>query len=210
MSRTFSSTGHERLVKFLKQQRKQAGLTQTQVAKRLRRYQSFVTAYESGQKRVDVIELVEIAKAVGFDPQLALQAVTGQFQSSNEKLHLASRKLPNSMQEQLERASATGDKKFLKRVMRNQELMLALDAVRKQRERLKTQEETLQREADTVLAKRYPVLKTTKRKQWERLKTQEETLQREVDAVLAKRYPVLKTIKRHGIHGPNLRKEPRR
>jgi hypothetical protein len=44
-----------------------------ELAKKLKRYQSFITAYESGQKRIDVIELVEIAEAVGFEPEEALR-----------------------------------------------------------------------------------------------------------------------------------------
>jgi transcriptional regulator with XRE-family HTH domain len=41
--------------------RERAGLTQQQVAKRLRKPQSFVSSYERGQRRVDVLELFRIA-----------------------------------------------------------------------------------------------------------------------------------------------------
>jgi transcriptional regulator with XRE-family HTH domain len=75
MSRTFSSARHKALVTFLKQKRKKSGLTQVQVAKRLHRYQSFVTAYESGQKRIDVVELTEIADGIGFHPSEAIRAI---------------------------------------------------------------------------------------------------------------------------------------
>jgi len=34
----------------------------------LRRYQSFVATVESGQRRIDVIEFLDLAEAVGFDP----------------------------------------------------------------------------------------------------------------------------------------------
>ena len=46
----------------------QAELRQADVAMRLKRPQSFVAKYENGERRVDVIEFIEIAEAVGFDP----------------------------------------------------------------------------------------------------------------------------------------------
>jgi len=44
-----------------------------QVAARMGRYQSFVAAIESGQKRIGAVELVEIAEAIGFDPAEAIR-----------------------------------------------------------------------------------------------------------------------------------------
>ena len=75
MSRTFSSSRHEALVKFLKKKRKEAGLTQWDVAQRLRRYQSFITDYERGQKRIDAVELIEICEAIGISPHDALKVI---------------------------------------------------------------------------------------------------------------------------------------
>ena len=46
----------------LKQARLEAGLTQVQVASKLARPQSFVSKIESGERRVDVVELSEMAK----------------------------------------------------------------------------------------------------------------------------------------------------
>lgn len=53
---------------LLKEERKSAGLTQAQLAKKLRRPQSYVSKYERGDRRLDVIELLEIARVIGFDP----------------------------------------------------------------------------------------------------------------------------------------------
>jgi transcriptional regulator with XRE-family HTH domain len=39
-----------------------AGLTQVEVANRLKRPQSFVSKIESGERRVDVVELSELAR----------------------------------------------------------------------------------------------------------------------------------------------------
>jgi transcriptional regulator with XRE-family HTH domain len=76
MSRTLQSPRHEALRAFLVERRKKAGLTQAQIAKRLGRHQSFVAIIESGQRRIDVIELVDLAEAIGFDPHAALRRVT--------------------------------------------------------------------------------------------------------------------------------------
>lgn len=46
----------------------QAGLSQQEVAKRLKRPQSFVSAYESRDRKIDVLEFLRIAKATGADP----------------------------------------------------------------------------------------------------------------------------------------------
>ncbi len=77
MARAFASPGHTALVRYLRQRREGADLTQVQVAKRLGRYQSWVTDVERGRKRIDVIELVAICDAIGFDPVEALRIVQG-------------------------------------------------------------------------------------------------------------------------------------
>jgi transcriptional regulator with XRE-family HTH domain len=56
--------------------RRQAGLTQSAVAKRLRQPQSFVAKYEGGERRVDVIEFLRIAHALDTDPVRLLKLVT--------------------------------------------------------------------------------------------------------------------------------------
>ena len=45
-----------------------AGLTQARLADHLNRPQSFVAKYEGGERRLDVVEFMEVAKAIGFDP----------------------------------------------------------------------------------------------------------------------------------------------
>jgi transcriptional regulator with XRE-family HTH domain len=76
MSRTLSSHQHALLRGYIASQRRAAGLTQVDVAKRLGRYQSFVANIETGQRRVDVVELIEIAAAIGFDPKRAIEFLT--------------------------------------------------------------------------------------------------------------------------------------
>ena len=48
--------------------RKAAGLTQHALAVRLKKPQSFVAKYEGGERRIDVVEFIAIARALGADP----------------------------------------------------------------------------------------------------------------------------------------------
>ncbi|WP_287885714.1 MULTISPECIES: helix-turn-helix domain-containing protein [Paracoccus] len=75
MGRTLRSPGHLALMAALKRARLDAGLTQTELAERLKRPQSFVAKYENGERRVEVVELVEIATAMGSDPRDIVQIV---------------------------------------------------------------------------------------------------------------------------------------
>ena len=47
--------------------RRRAGLTQQELAARLGKPQSFVSEYERGQRRVDVVELLAMSKALDAD-----------------------------------------------------------------------------------------------------------------------------------------------
>jgi transcriptional regulator with XRE-family HTH domain len=68
MPKSLRSPRHDRLRAILKKARKEYGLTQEELAIRLKRKQSFVTKYETGERRLDVIEFLEIASALGQDP----------------------------------------------------------------------------------------------------------------------------------------------
>jgi transcriptional regulator with XRE-family HTH domain len=72
MSRNVGTRRHEALRAFLVERRKIAGLRQVDLAKRLGRTQSYVSNIEIGQKRIALIELIEWAEAIGFDPEEAI------------------------------------------------------------------------------------------------------------------------------------------
>jgi transcriptional regulator with XRE-family HTH domain len=59
--------------------RKSAGLTQQEVAKRLKRHQSFVAKYEGGERRIDVIEFLTISRALEADPVRLLKSLMRQL-----------------------------------------------------------------------------------------------------------------------------------
>ena len=75
MSRTLDTRRHEALRAFLVERRKIAGLRQIDLAKRLGRTQSYVNNIEIGQKRIALIELIEWAETIGFDPEEAIAEI---------------------------------------------------------------------------------------------------------------------------------------
>lgn len=66
LPKTIHSHEHSVLVELLRQERNRAGLRQTELAARLGRPQSFVSKYENGERRVDLVELRQICEALGL------------------------------------------------------------------------------------------------------------------------------------------------
>ncbi len=62
MSKIIYSKDHKYLVEQLKKARIEKGLDQADVAKKLGKTQSYISKIESGQRRIDVIQLKEFAK----------------------------------------------------------------------------------------------------------------------------------------------------
>ena len=65
--KTLYSQRYQRLLALLVEARRASGLTQQDVANKLKRPQSFVSKYESGERRIDVVELLMLGEAIGFD-----------------------------------------------------------------------------------------------------------------------------------------------
>jgi transcriptional regulator with XRE-family HTH domain len=57
---------NESLRGLLRRKRLKAGVSQKKLADRLHRPQSFVSKYESGQRRLDLVELGEVCRALGI------------------------------------------------------------------------------------------------------------------------------------------------
>lgn len=70
MEKSTQTREYAEFVKKLKGARLDSGLTQVQVAEKLKRPQSYISNIESGQQRVDVVELQRFARVykrdVGF------------------------------------------------------------------------------------------------------------------------------------------------
>ena len=67
MRKTLHSAQYACFLALLTQARKDAGIVQQELADRLGRPQSFVAKIEGGERRIDVIEFVAMAKAIGRD-----------------------------------------------------------------------------------------------------------------------------------------------
>lgn len=66
MQKSIFTKKQDQLRAALVHERKKAGLTQKDVARRLGVYDSYVSKYELGERRIDVVELMSLAKAIGF------------------------------------------------------------------------------------------------------------------------------------------------
>lgn len=59
---------YRRLIEELIRARTSAGLSQSAIAERLGKPQQFVSRYEVGDRRLDIVEYLDVARAVGADP----------------------------------------------------------------------------------------------------------------------------------------------
>ena len=67
MSRALRSKEYQNMIKRLKEARLRMRLTQVEVAKKLKKPQSYISKTESGERRIDVTELAIIAKVYKRD-----------------------------------------------------------------------------------------------------------------------------------------------
>lgn len=75
MPSSLRSPRHRRLAELLVAYREAAGLKQSELAEKLGRHQPFVSNLEAGQRRIDLVELLDIAAALGFDPCELIEAL---------------------------------------------------------------------------------------------------------------------------------------
>jgi transcriptional regulator with XRE-family HTH domain len=68
MQKSLKSPEYARLIATLVAVRKNAGVRQQALAKKLGRPQSFIAKYEGGERRIDVVEFIAISRALGTDP----------------------------------------------------------------------------------------------------------------------------------------------
>ncbi|MDJ0729913.1 MAG: helix-turn-helix transcriptional regulator [Crocosphaera sp.] len=68
MSKSTYSKKATQLRLLLINARKSANFTQTELSKRLNKPQSYVSKYERGERRLDVIEFLEVSNALNIDP----------------------------------------------------------------------------------------------------------------------------------------------
>ena len=64
---------YQRFVEAMTKARQAAGVTQAELAARLGKPQSFVSKYERSERRLDIVEFLEIVDALGIDPDSVLR-----------------------------------------------------------------------------------------------------------------------------------------
>lgn len=75
MARSLRSNGHIALMEALVRLRKEKSVTQEGLGKQLNRPQSYIAKIETGERRLDAIELMEIAIALNIDVMDLLRPV---------------------------------------------------------------------------------------------------------------------------------------
>ena len=85
MRDTLRSPRQIELRKLLLQRRTDHGVTQTELAKRLGKPQSFVAKYEGGERRLSVIEFIDIAEALQIRPSHLLDELHEILKSSEQQ-----------------------------------------------------------------------------------------------------------------------------
>jgi transcriptional regulator with XRE-family HTH domain len=69
MSKTIFSGAHTDLIEILMAARRRSGLTQAELGAKVEKDQAFISLIERSQRRVDVLEFILLARAMGEDPQ---------------------------------------------------------------------------------------------------------------------------------------------
>ena len=64
---------------LMRQARTKAGLTQQELAKKLKKPQSFIAKYEGGERRLDVLEFLAVMRAIGSDPGRLLRGLSSKI-----------------------------------------------------------------------------------------------------------------------------------
>ena len=76
LSKGFQDPRYRDLIGALVRQRKSIGFSQETLAGRLSKHQQFVSRYETGERRLDVIEFIDIARALGLDVSEVIRRVS--------------------------------------------------------------------------------------------------------------------------------------
>jgi transcriptional regulator with XRE-family HTH domain len=75
MPASLFTAAYEQLVASVVAMRKEAGLTQRQLAAKLGREQNYVARIETRQRRLDLVELIQLCRACGKEPEAAVSAL---------------------------------------------------------------------------------------------------------------------------------------
>jgi transcriptional regulator with XRE-family HTH domain len=75
LAKGFHDERYRKLIGQLVNRRREQRLTQAALAIRLERHQQFVSRYETGERRLDAVELIDVANALGLDASTLLRDI---------------------------------------------------------------------------------------------------------------------------------------
>lgn len=75
MPKSQFSAAYRTFIDVLTAARKEAGLTQTELAERIGRKQGHISIIETGVRRLDLVEFCALAKAMGVDPVVLFERI---------------------------------------------------------------------------------------------------------------------------------------
>lgn len=73
--KTIHKARYQSLLKLLTDARKEAGLTQSELSAKLMRPQSYVSKIENAERRLDVIEFLELCEALEKAPNTLIEQI---------------------------------------------------------------------------------------------------------------------------------------
>lgn len=82
MSKSVFTERYNRFRQLLIKARQEAMITQSELSNKLSRPQSYVSKYERGERRLDVIEFLEVAEALQIKPEIFIKTL---IQEAEEK-----------------------------------------------------------------------------------------------------------------------------
>ena len=79
MPKSVYTEAYQVLLRELVEHRRSAGITQQELAEKLEKPQSFISKFERGERRLDVVEFLEIARVIGADAQAILEKIAAEL-----------------------------------------------------------------------------------------------------------------------------------
>ena len=84
MAKSLHTPAYGAFSQLMKKAREKAGLTQEQLANKLGKPQSFVSKLEKCERRIDVLEFIDVCAALGLDPAAQIRKLQRQAQGRDE------------------------------------------------------------------------------------------------------------------------------
>lgn len=94
MAKSTHNPDYRLFLALLRAAREGAGVSQVELARRLGNTQTFVSKCERGERRLDVVELVEFAEALGISPTHLLEEFLDLRRGSGTKARKTARRRP--------------------------------------------------------------------------------------------------------------------